>query len=447
MKIQRYIQMSNMIHLKNRILNQPLLVEASYAQTLFGALADKLDIDQLTFGATKLSHDELKDLAAGYGDARGERKPYAVKGSTALIDVSGSLVAKSSYLDAMSGICGYDKIKADLDYALNDEDVNDITFLMNSSGGEVIGCFELADYIHSKRGTKKMTAMVQGLACSACYMLASACDEIYASETSYTGSIGVITAHTSYEKMLDDQGIKITLITSGKNKADGNPYSDLPDEVLAKIEANLLEIHTMFAERVASFRGISVEAVFNTQASTYLGKQALEVNLIDGIVSPIEYVDKLSHTSGTNITMESQMATDKEMIAKADHDVALVQATAAGKEAGLKQGALEMQTRVKSILMSEQAEGKGKLAMELAFNTDMSADTASNILAAAASEQAPTVEAAAPAVNEAAAADFATTVKAESAEPVGSDANMNTGLDADENSIEYAIAAAKAING
>lgn len=444
--------MNNMIHLKNRVLNQPLLVEASYAQTLFGALADKLDIEELTFGANKLSTTDLKDLAAGYSmDARGERKPYHVKGRTALIDVSGSLVAKSSFLDSMSGMRGYDGIKSDLDYALSDEDVDDITFMMNSSGGEVTGCFELADYIHSKRGVKQMTAMVQGLACSACYMLAAACDTILSSATSYTGSIGVITAHTSHQKMLEDKGVKITLITSGNNKADGNPYMDLPSEVLAKIQSNLKEIHTMFAERVASFRGISVEAVFDTQASTYMGEQALAVNLIDGIVSPIEYIDKLSHTSGNNITMESHMTTaDKNAtatVAKADHDAALVQAEAAGKEAGLKQGGTDMQARVKGILMSDKAAGKTKMAQHLAFNTSMSVDEAEKMLNVSAAEQVAEPVKAEPAVNEAAAADFVAAVQAESAEPVGSDAGMDTGLDADENSVQFALAAAKAVNG
>ena len=31
---------------------------------------------------------------------------------------------------------------------------------MDSAGGEVTGCFELADYIYSMRGQKKMTALV-----------------------------------------------------------------------------------------------------------------------------------------------------------------------------------------------------------------------------------------------------------------------------------------------
>jgi signal peptide peptidase SppA len=348
----------------------------------------------------------------------------------------------------MSGICGYDKIKADLDYAFSDEDVDDITLLMNSSGGEVIGCFELADYIYQNRETKYMTAMVSGLACSACYMLASACNEIVSSATSYTGSIGVITAHTSYEKMLEEKGLKITLITSGDNKADGNPYSDLPEEVFNKIHANVVEIHTMFAERVAKFRGITLEAVFNTKASSYLARQSLELNLIDGIVSPIDYIDKLSHTSGNNLQMESQkMADDKTMVTKADHDTALVQATAAGKEAGLKEGATGMQSRIKSILMCDEAADKSNLAMTLAMTTEMSADCAKNILLAAASEGGAVIDEPVVSVTDNAAKDFKAAIAAEAAEAVGSDAMKETGLNADEDSVEFAMASAKLING
>ena len=396
--------MNNFVQLKSKVLNQPLLLEPSYAQILFGALADRLQIESLFNGDEKLSAEELKTGAFSFSNDRTERKPYAVNAGSAIIPVSGSLVAKTNTLRPYSGMTGYDGIKANLDMALADETVSHIIFDMDSSGGEVTGCFELADYIFESRGDKKITAMVGSLACSACYAIASACDEIVISETATVGSIGVITAHTSIEKAMDNQGVEVTLIHAGKHKADGNPYVKLPPEVKDRIQANLDSIHMMFAERVAKYRGMSVNAILETEALTYLGTKAIDVGLADNVVSCIDYIKELSHTSGTTINLENDMSKE--------HEKALADATATGvttgTAAGIKQGGAAMQERIGSILMSDNAQGRTKLANHLAFKTSMTVEEADTMLEM--SEKTPDVVAAAPAPSvapvAAAGADF-----------------------------------------
>ena len=49
-----------------------------------------------------------------------------------------------------------------------------------------------------------------------------------------------------------------------------------------------------------SIADISVESVIKTQALTYLGSDAIDVGLADKVVSTIEFIEKLSHTSGVN---------------------------------------------------------------------------------------------------------------------------------------------------
>jgi len=369
--------MNNFINLKNKLFNQPLLLEPSYAEILIGAVADRFQVNSLFNGEEKLSFDQLKEGAFGFNTDRSERKPYAVKSGTAIIPVSGSLVAKTNTLRPYSGMTGYDGIKVNLDMALNDDDVDNILFDMDSGGGEVTGCFELADYIFESRGNKKLTAMVGSLSCSACYAIASACDEVVLSETATVGSIGVITAHTSVEKAMEDRGVEVTLIHAGKHKADGNPYKKLPKEVKDRIQANLDNIHMMFAERVAKYRGMSVDAILATEALTYLGASAVDVGLADNVVSCIDFVEKLSHTSGTTITLENNMS-DK------DHEQALADANAAGVKAGtaagIKQGGIEMQERIKGIFASENAEGRTKMAHHLAFSTSMTVEEADTML-------------------------------------------------------------------
>lgn len=432
-----------MVNLKSRVFNQPLLLEPQYAQTLYGALANKLDIQSLIVGGSKLDHEGLTTLARGYSNDR-ESKPYAVKNGNAMINVAGSLVAKSGYLDALSGMTSYESIKSDLDAAFADDDVAEITLLMNSSGGEVTGCFELADYIYKNRDTKPMTALVEGMACSAAYMLAAATSKIVAGETSITGSIGVVMAHTSVEKAMEKQGVKVTLITSGAHKADGNPYQDLPTRVLTKMQLDLKDIHEMFATRVATFRGITVEAVYATEASTYLGKSAIDIGLVDSVASHIDFKENLSHTSGTNINLESNVMADPK---DQDNKTALANATAAGHKTGLaegiKQGATDMQTRIKGILMCDDAEGKPAMASHLAFDTQLSVEDAGKMLAVAGVEVVVKADVEAAPV----ATPFEQHVAAET-DNVGADLDNDAdNAKLDVNSVEFALAAAKQLNG
>lgn len=437
--------MSNMIEIKQRVFNQPLLMSQDYGLILFGALSEKLDVSELTYGASKLSGDELKALAGSYNGEHGQPKPYEVKNGTALIDITGSLVAKSGYLSSMSGITGYNTIKGDLDFALNDDDVTGITFMMSSSGGEVTGCFELADYIYRNRGSKKMTALVTSIACSACYILASACDEILVSETATIGSVGVIMGHTSIAEMMKMKGVKVTLMTAGDHKADGNQYEDLPKEVYDKKMGELKEIRMMFVNRVSKYRSMSVESIFSTEAQTYLGQAAVDIGLADGIVSHIDYIENLSR-SGSNINLESNnMADGKEP--EVEHEKALADATAAGKAAGVKQGGVDMQTRIKGILMSDKAAGKTKMAQHLAFNTSMSVEEAEAMLDVSAGEPAAVVAEPVEAPEAAAATSFQKQMEAEKGEDIGDSLSGEDDAALDVNSIEYAMAAAKAING
>ncbi|MFO6427063.1 S49 family peptidase [Escherichia coli] len=64
-------------------------------------------------------------------------------------------------------------------------------------------------------------ALCNDMACSAAMLLAAACTRLLVTQTAKIGSIGVMMAHTSYEKQLA-QGVDITLIYSGQHKVDGN---------------------------------------------------------------------------------------------------------------------------------------------------------------------------------------------------------------------------------
>lgn len=364
--------MPNLVNIQARILDRPLMVEPSYLKAVISAVQNRIGIKQLQdINGEVLSEEELALEAQMYRDGNPSResRPYQVKNGTAMIHVAGSLVNKSGYLRPYSGMTGYDGIRANLQMAKKDEDVlNKAVLILDSGGGEVSGCFDLCDYIAKLvQEGMEITALVDDRACSACYAIASACSKILISETSTVGSIGVVTGHISREKQLEDAGVKVTLITAGDHKADGNPYQDLPKEVYDRIEAKIGNIYNMFTSRVASFRNMSVESVINTQALTYMGKEAVEIGLADEVVSVSQYLENLSLSGDSNstINLESNMA---------DENTGTVDAKAV---------VAEERKRMKAITASEHAEGREQLAQHLAYDTEMTVEAAENVLKAA----------------------------------------------------------------
>ncbi len=68
-------------------------------------------------------------------------------------------------------------------------------------------------------------------------------------------------SHVSYAGHLAQAGVDITLIYSGAHKVDGNQFEALPAEVRQDMQQRIDAARRMFAEKVAMFTGLSVDAV------------------------------------------------------------------------------------------------------------------------------------------------------------------------------------------
>ncbi len=134
---------------------------------------------------------------------------------------------------------GYDGIIARANQAFSDLDVKGVLLDMDTPGGEVAGCFDTARTLRSLADSsgKPLWSLCYDVSCSAGMALASAAHRRLITQTGVAGSVGVIMAHASYEKQLQEEGVSVTLIHSGAHKAEGNPYQDLPAEVLARFQS------------------------------------------------------------------------------------------------------------------------------------------------------------------------------------------------------------------
>ncbi len=277
-------------HLAQRLFNRPVAIHPDKAEVIIAALADRLGVARL-FGAHGLRPAAEVTIAADGGLGLSQpggnpRAGYHNMGGVAVIEVEGTLVQKTGCLTPYSGMTGYDGIRANLLLALDDPAVRAIALDLDSPGGEVAGCFDLADFLRQAASEKPIWGILDEMACSAAYALAAACTRITIPRTGIAGSIGVIAMHADFSRALDEDGITVTVIKHGARKADGNPYQPLEGPALSRLQADIDTLGAIFSETVARFRRSTPAAIEAMEAGTYLGAEAVTAGLADAVMAP-----------------------------------------------------------------------------------------------------------------------------------------------------------------
>jgi signal peptide peptidase SppA len=214
------------------------------------------------------------------------QRPYDLVDGIAIVPVKGVLV--HGYTGWGWDETDYASIDRMFVAAVNDPEVRAIAMHVNSPGGEVAGCFDLAEKIYKMRDLKPIVAILDEYAFSAAYALASAADKIVVPRTGGTGSVGVITMHVDITKALEEFGIKVTTIQYGNYKSDSYPTTPLSEEARARFQKDIDIMGEMFVELVARNRGIAAEKVKATEAGCFLGAAGVAQGLADGVMAPDE---------------------------------------------------------------------------------------------------------------------------------------------------------------
>lgn len=138
--------------------------------------------------------------------------------------------------------------------AVDDPGVGAVVLDVDSPGGSPVGVTELAAEIRSYRGGKPIVAVSSGMAASAAYWIASAADEVVVSPSATAGSIGVYAIHQDVSQADERDGVRTTIISAGKYKVEGNPYSPLDETTRAALQQRVDEIYAQFVADVAAGR-------------------------------------------------------------------------------------------------------------------------------------------------------------------------------------------------
>ena len=156
---------------------------------------------------------------------------------------------------------------------------------INSPGGMLAGCFDLADRIYLLRQKVKIYALVDEACYSGAYALASAAHKIYLARSAGVGSIGVISTHIDQGGFDSKLGVKYTPIFAGSKKNDRSPHFPLSDRAKADIQKFIDDSYETFCQIVARNRAILTASVKKTEAGIFYGQDAVQAGLVDAIAT------------------------------------------------------------------------------------------------------------------------------------------------------------------
>jgi signal peptide peptidase SppA len=346
------------------------------------------DADRLT--AAVRSQVEQTYCGPG-GVGNGPQKPFIFSDGIAVIPVHGVLINRFNY--SWGFVTGYSYIRSMLRAALADDDVKLIAFDVDSPGGDAPGCFELCEEIRASREVKPSIAVVDALAASGGYAVASSATRMVCTPSGSVGSVGVYWIHADLSERHKQMGVKYTIFEApeGGAKMDGAPYGPMSERASKEAQDRVNKRWDEFVALVAGNREMDEADVRDTQARVYRADEALALTLIDAVSTPSEAVadflgelasDEPLSTDDEEINTMALPKTEAELeaqiaAARNEERTALTNAATDAVAADRK--------RRKDIMALPEAGKRQKLATTLA-DSDATVEFAQGILAAAAEE-------------------------------------------------------------
>ncbi len=205
----------------------------------------------------------------------------------AIIGAYGSIRVGHSSFSLLDGskVMGSHTIAAQLDDARKDPLVKAVVLRIDSGGGSGIASDEIARAVQRCTTDGKPVIVSMGdIAASGGYWIACPADFIYASGSTYTGSLGVVGVLPSLERLFEEEGVVREVYQKGRLSNLGDIGHRLTEEEREIIESELDYFYELFIGLVAEFRGMDPSEVREVAGGrVWTGIQARERGLVDGL--------------------------------------------------------------------------------------------------------------------------------------------------------------------
>ena len=238
-------------------------------------------------------------------------------------DKVGIIVVSGIILDGEqpTGRVGADTIADLLIRARNNDQVKALVVRVDSGGGSVTASEVISREIELTRDSGKPVFVSMGsVAASGGYWIAAQADQIWATPTTITGSIGIFGAFPTFEKSLKSLGITSDGVGTTKLSDAFDPSRPLNDLIAQSMNQMIERGYQRFIQRVAQGRNMEPEAVEKiAQGRVWAGTTAKDLGLVDQIGNlqdTIRAAAEQADLKDYEITYITQPLTTREQLIK-----------------------------------------------------------------------------------------------------------------------------------
>jgi protease-4 len=251
----------------------PLFLFVALGISLFGNLILIAALGSRGSGPAKaISEKKFTETTVAPGDSSSDK--------IALIRLDGLI----SYGHGIrSGENMVDTLKEAFQQAENDPRVKAVILSVDSPGGEVTAGDTIHHALQGLNAKKPVVVFMNSIGTSAAYYIACASSWIMCSDTTFTGSIGVIISTLNYKELFGKIGLQSVIFKSGKFKDALNGARDLTEEEKTYFQTLVMQTYDRFLGIVSKARKLDPELLRNGVADGRVlsGKDAYAAKLVD----------------------------------------------------------------------------------------------------------------------------------------------------------------------
>ncbi|NWO18722.1 signal peptide peptidase SppA [Leptotrichia sp. oral taxon 223] len=235
-----------------------------------------------------IREDNVADIYDYYEKrVRDEKVGNSRNGTIAVIYAEGSILYDPT--DVTEGVITPDNILQKVQKAMQTKNLKGIVLRVNSGGGSA-----LASEIIYQELTKlniPIYVSMSDTTASGGYYISMAGNKVFANNATITGSIGVVSMLPKLYNVQDKYGVHSNSVSKGKYSDINDSFAPLSEESRAKISQSMEETYKEFKSRVSKNRKMDENTLEGyAQGKIWLGDEAKNINLVDGIASLDEVI-------------------------------------------------------------------------------------------------------------------------------------------------------------
>jgi protease-4 len=186
-----------------------------------------------------------------------------------------------------AGVIGSDSLSALIKSTRDDDDIKGVVLRVNSGGGSAFASEIIRqEILELKKAGKPVVVSMGTMAASGGYWISADADQIWASPSTITGSIGIFGAFPTFERTLASVGVQSDGVGTTSLSAGMNLTQSPTPALLQSIQLTVNNGYSRFLSIVQNGRNISGEELpIIAEGRVFSGSKAKELKLVDNLGS------------------------------------------------------------------------------------------------------------------------------------------------------------------